>query len=413
MKFDTIIIGGGLSGLVAGIRLSRQHRKVAIVSSGQSALHFCSGSFGLLGSVAGVPVEHPLEAMRMLGPEHPYRRMGLDRAGELADAVPAFFSEAGISLKGSSRVNHYQLTPLGIFKPAWLTMGDFMGCDTPRPSFKSCVIVNFKAYLDFYPHYLAEGLGRCGVSCSVAEVEVDAVERLRHSSGDMRAASIARQLRGEALEQFAMKINRVCGSADAVLIPAVVGFDSEEELAALRRMVTVPLYCVPVTPMSVSGLRAQVLLRRHFERLGGTYLLGDNAVGSRFGADGALRAVETAGLGSDVLEADTFVLATGGIFSRGIVAEPHRVFEPLLGVDVDAPDDRDRWFSPGFFDAQPYMGFGAKVDASFHPYREGRAVPNVYAAGAVLGAYDGLAEGSGSGVAILTALHTADLILNS
>ncbi len=413
MKFDSIIIGGGLSGLVAGIRLARERRKVAVVSNGQSALHFCSGSFGLLGYADGQAVEHPLDAMRALDASHPYRLIGLERAEALADSVPTFFSEASITLKGSCRENHYQFTPLGILKPAWLTMGDFMSCRAAGPSFKRCVIVNFKVYLDFYPHYLAEGLQRLGISCSIAEVEVDAVERLRHSSGDMRASSIARQLRGDSLEQFAMQINRVCSHADAVLIPAVVGFDSEEQLAALRRMVTVPLYCVPVTPMSVSGLRAQLLLRRHFERLGGTYLLGDNAVAASFGADGSLQSIETAGLGSDALEADTFVLATGGIFSRGIVAEPHRIYEPLLGVDVDATDDRDRWYRPGFFEKQPYMSFGAGVDNAFHPSRQGRVCPNVYAAGAVLGAYDGLSEGSGSGVAILTALHVADLILNS
>ena len=49
MKFDYIIIGGGLCGLSAGIRLAEQGKKTAIVSSGQSALHFCAGSFGLLG----------------------------------------------------------------------------------------------------------------------------------------------------------------------------------------------------------------------------------------------------------------------------------------------------------------------------------------------------------------------------
>ena len=73
MKFDVLIIGGGLAGLTCGIRLQKNGVKCAIVSTGQSALHFSSGSFDLLNELPdGTKVDNPMAAVGKVSANHPY-----------------------------------------------------------------------------------------------------------------------------------------------------------------------------------------------------------------------------------------------------------------------------------------------------------------------------------------------------
>ena len=77
MRFDVVLIGGGLSSLVCGIKLQKAGRKCLMVSAGQNALHFSSGAFGLLGKLPdGTDVTEPLSAMEALPSEHPYSKIG-------------------------------------------------------------------------------------------------------------------------------------------------------------------------------------------------------------------------------------------------------------------------------------------------------------------------------------------------
>jgi glycerol-3-phosphate dehydrogenase subunit B len=111
------------------------------------------------------------------------------------------------------------------------------------------------------------------------------------------------------------------------------------------------------------------------------------------------------------MEADDFVLATGSFFSKGIIATPEKVYEPIFGIDLTYNEGRENWFDRNFWGKQNYISFGAKVNADLNVSIDGKAVDNLYAIGSVIGGTNALYEGCGGGTAIVTALAAADRIL--
>jgi glycerol-3-phosphate dehydrogenase subunit B len=414
MRFDTIIIGGGLAGLVCGIKLQKAGKKCAIISSGQSAMHFSSGAFDLLGQLPdGTSVDSPIEAMASLPAEHPYSVMGAEKVRKYADEALSFFGSCGIKVEGSSQKNSWRVTPTGERKPSWLTIGDF----TPLAEKNSKVgdkvlIVNILGYLDFNTKFLADSFEKQGTECRIAALKLEEMERLRKNPSEMRATNIARVMdRDNVWQKAADQIKGMIKDEDTVVLPAVFGLKDASVVDKIREAVGVKTMFVATMPPSVPGIRSQMTLKAEFEKAGGRFFLGDTVIDSTKDEKGNIVNIGTVNFNDIRMYADNFVLATGSFFSKGMIATPSKVYEPVFGVDLAYEEGRDKWFDRNFWNRQNYISFGAKVDGNLNASVDGKVIENLYAIGSLIGGSNTLYEGCGGGVAIITALAAADSIL--
>ena len=90
MSYDTIVVGAGLAGLTAALRLSEQGQRVLVVARGVGATHLAPATVDVLGYLGGEQVVSPADRLRCSPREHarPSLRARLRRAArDLARVV--------------------------------------------------------------------------------------------------------------------------------------------------------------------------------------------------------------------------------------------------------------------------------------------------------------------------------------
>lgn len=414
MKYDTIIIGGGLAGLISGIRLCREGQRCAIISQGQSALHFSSGSFDLLNRLPdSTQISSPMqayEALCAISPKHPYSKLGKDRFGTYCSEAPRILAEASIATKGDRNSNHFRITPFGEPAMTWLTIKGYLTLEEIS-QWERVAIFNIAGFLDFYPYFIAEALSDRGIICKYREINLHAFDALRTRACEMRSPNIARILDDKAQATWAAKtIQAHADGCDAIILPAVVGLYNDSTLQTMQNEVSVPIRLLATMPPSIPGIRAQQKLIRAFKDSRGEYFQGDTVKSAQMHGD-RIEGVFTSNHGDIPFEADNFILATGSFFSKGLSASRDNVRETVFGLDTDFITDRRKWWGKDFFDRHNCQSFGIMTGNDFKALKNGHEIDNLYVAGAGLGAFDPLYEGSGAGVSILTAMAAADNIL--
>jgi glycerol-3-phosphate dehydrogenase subunit B len=411
-RHDVVVVGTGLAGLTAAVRLAESGARVLVVAKGVGATHLSGGTIDVLG-YSPERVERPREALAALPPEHPYSRVGADGVA----AAVAWFKErfadgslAPYAYTGDADENMLLPTSIGVARPTAVVPETMAAGDLRRD--EPVLVVGFRTLKDFHAALLADGLVRTGFSARAAELEV-----VPEGRRDANALGLARAFddpafRGQVMSQVAARLR----ADERVAFPAVLGIaDPHGAWSALERGLGRPVFEVPTLPPSVPGMRVFAVLREALRRSGGAVVLNNVVVGAERSGDRVTALRTRVGLREERRGADWVVLATGGFASGGLELDSRwTARETALGLPVSGvPGAGEERFRPGYLDDHPIGRAGVAVDRELRPVDAGgeRVLENVLVAGATLAGAEPWREKSGDGISLATGYRAAELVL--
>jgi glycerol-3-phosphate dehydrogenase subunit B len=405
---DAVVIGTGLAGLTAAVRLAEGGARVLVLAKGVGATHLGPCTIDVLGyarSTRADPesplkrVESPGEALAVFADgrdsDHPYALVGRDGVAAAIDWL-----KAGLPYVGGLERNLLLPTAVGALKPS-AVVPESMAAGDLRGGGEVCV-VGFRALKDFHAPLLADNLGRGGIAAR--SFELDLVPERR---ADINSLGFARGFDDPAFRaEVAAQVAGRLGAEERVAFPAVLGI-AAARWGEVQDRLGHPVFEVPTLPPSVPGMRVFAALRERLRRAGGRLILNATVTGAER-EGGRVTAVRAdVGLREVRHEARWVVLATGGFASGGIELDSYwRARETALGLPVSGVPDGER-FRPGYFDEQPMARAGVAVDRDLRP----AGWDNVLVAGATLAGAEPWREKSGDGISLSTGHRAAELIL--
>ncbi|MCA9874472.1 MAG: glycerol-3-phosphate dehydrogenase subunit GlpB [Anaerolineales bacterium] len=420
---DLLVIGAGLSGLMAAYTAVKAGLSVNVVAKGLGSMHWSAATIDVLGYSPAQPetaVKRPLEQIPALikaNPQHPYALLTNEHIAQALAAFVALSKDVGVPYGGAANPGDNLLlpSPAGAARPAYLAPKGQLAGDLSRS--EPMLIVGFEGLRDFFPELIAENLNKLGYSARAAFLPL----KLATNRRDFTNVQLAQGM--DSKEQRALlgpALKKLLRPGERIGLPAILGIKAHATvLAELERETGAPVFEIPTLPPSVPGVRLYTALRSYLQNLGvhltaGMEVIHASAVAPN-GTPGSIQWVESATSSRPLkLLADKFLLATGGILGGGFNSEMNgRVWETIFDLPLTVPQNRADWFQVRFIspEGHPVFSGGVTVNKAFQPTAGEQPIyGNLWAAGNLLGHCDTIQERSMEGIAIATGVAAAQAL---
>lgn len=416
---DVVVIGAGLAGLVAANELAFAGRSVTLVNKGIGGIQLGQGTIDLYGYSPKL-VNDPCEAIEtatssVVNPDlsHPYQPFDAQYAAEAVKRIKELVGED--LLVGDGKTNYRLPTAVGALRPTALAQPSMIA-GQPRIG-KQYVIVGFSRLKDFYPHLVAENLGRQvtedGQAIQARAVQIDI--EVRSGEYDTSGLNFARAFDHEEFRQKVVDhLRPLLQKGEIVGFPAVLGIKDIAAWDKLASSLGHEIFEIPLPPPSVPGMRLNERLLSKLKSsariINGVGVIGFSST------EGKIQSVTVNSAGHpQVISAQEFILAAGGFESGALQMDSYgEVKETIFGLPLagisEQPFHEDYWGKE-----QPLFHVGVQVDQNMRPLdMEGQLFySNLCAVGGVQAGATRWREKNGDGIALLTALKAVETILGA
>jgi glycerol-3-phosphate dehydrogenase subunit B len=401
MHYDLIVIGMGLSGLMAAKAAVEADQKVLIIGKGMGSLTLFSNTIDVLGILPRtIKMNEGLSQWILDHPEHPYSKMGLEK---IEGALTSFLSMfpppyAFQKIEGGNCVIP---TGAGTLRSTYLiprTMVEGAAVDG-----RHTLIVGFKGFRDFYAHYVADQLRGRGINLRLPdpfyqELTATALARLMETKSFRQ--DIGREIKGQ-----------LCGETK-LGFPALLGMHKPMEVKGdLEEIIGAKVFEIPMLPPSIPGMRIFNRFKEWLIQKGVTFLLGYAVSKATVNGKKCEKIEVSHPPVITSYSADCYILATGRFIGGGLVADEEKIFEPIFNLPVSQPKSREEWFGRYFLGDLPHPVHQAGIltDSSLRPINgRGELVyENVRVAGTMLADHHSTEERSREGIEIATGYMAA------
>ncbi|MDR0488307.1 MAG: glycerol-3-phosphate dehydrogenase subunit GlpB [Propionibacteriaceae bacterium] len=399
---DTVVIGAGLAGLTAAIRLAEEGQSVTLLTFGVGGIQLSQGTIDVLGYRDNKLTPKPFTSLaKTSDPGHPYSILA---PSTVEKAVDWFAAQLPDLLLPGDEANHLVPTALGAMRPTYLRQPSMVW---PDPG--SVAVVGPRQIKDFYPELMAANLERTTtVKATGYHIDLPAREGEVDSSPIVYAQALDDS---EFLMRFAKAISSVISNEDAICLPAILGLRTCAHMTLVEALGR-PVIETLLPPPSIPGMRLNEALLTRAKALGVRVILGSKVTGFETQKSRVTSVILHQAGRDQGYSADNFVYAGGGFESGALAMDSYgKISETLFGLPLVGAD-QDDLITGDYWADQKLFRVGVEVDEIMRVLDKKKVVySNLYATGGLLAGATRWVEKSGDGIAIASAYRATESIL--